>query len=257
MQGHDNDYPTVPSSNNGNEIMVAVTLVLIGAIVFIAGAIAEWESTDIFGHNYILIPLTGFALGALITTALLWLLAIFVAIGSIDAGDNAGGYGIGMLLIIAGLIAILVVAVSEWRSFEWFGDDILIIPIKALQLVPAIGVFTVFIGTLLITAVQPDPDKPQSGRATATSTPSPTARELRSRHKDQEEIRRIARQQGESSEDTLDRVNALERELAALKAASSTSDGERPADETEDDDGDEASQRSKEIAELIRRANQD
>lgn len=257
MQGYDNDYPAVPPSNNGNEMMVAVTLVLIGAIVFIAGAIAEWESTDIFERNYILIPLTGFALGALITTALLWLLAIFIAIGSIDAGDNASDYGIGVLLIIAGLVAILVVAISEWRSFEWFGDDILIIPIKALQLIPAIGLFTVFSGTLLITAVQPGPDRPQPGRATAASTPSPTARELRPRHRDQEEVRGIARQQGEGSRNTLDRINALERELAALKTASSTGDGERPANETEDDDGDEASQRSKEIAELIRRANQD
>lgn len=238
MQGHNNDYSMPPSSNNGNEMMMAVMLVLIGAIVFIAGAIAEWESTEIFERNYILIPLSGFALGALIATGLLWLLAIFVAIGSIDAGNNASGYGIGVLLIVAGLIAILAVAIAEWRSFEWFGDDILIVPVKALQLIPAIGLFAIFNGTLWITAVQPAP-------------------ELRPRHRDQEEIRKIAQQQGERSGDTLGRINALERELAALKAASSTSDGEMPADETEDDVSDEASRRSKEIADLIRRTNQD
>ena len=61
-----------------------VILIVIGVIVNIAGIVAEWEIVRLLGRNIMVVPLSGFALGALIVGCALWILGTFLVITAYD-----------------------------------------------------------------------------------------------------------------------------------------------------------------------------
>lgn len=61
-----------------------VILIVIGVVVNIAGIVAEWEIVRLLGRNIMVVPLSGFALGALIVGCALWILGTFLVITAYD-----------------------------------------------------------------------------------------------------------------------------------------------------------------------------
>ena len=61
-----------------------VILIVIGVIVNIAGIVADWEIVRLLGRNIMVVPLSGFALGALIVGCALWILGTFLVITAYD-----------------------------------------------------------------------------------------------------------------------------------------------------------------------------
>ena len=57
-----------------------VILIVIGAVVNIAGIAAEWEFGEVLGRDIVVVPLSGFALGALIVGSALWILGTYLMI---------------------------------------------------------------------------------------------------------------------------------------------------------------------------------
>lgn len=56
-----------------------VILIVIGAVVNIAG-IVDWEFGEVLGRNIVVVPLSGFALGALIIGSALWILGTYLVV---------------------------------------------------------------------------------------------------------------------------------------------------------------------------------
>lgn len=75
-----------------NTFGAGIILIMIGAVMNIAGVIADWEFGEVFGRNIVIVPLSGFALGALIVGCALWILGtylVIVAYGEKEKGERS------------------------------------------------------------------------------------------------------------------------------------------------------------------------
>ena len=68
---------------------VGLILIVGGTVVNIAGIVAEWEFGDLLGQDIAVIPLSGFALGALIIGFAAWIGGILIMIHSYNAQRSA------------------------------------------------------------------------------------------------------------------------------------------------------------------------
>ena len=68
---------------------VGLILIVGGAVVNIAGIVAEWEFGELLGQDIAVIPLSGFALGALIIGFAAWIGGILIMIHSYNTQRDA------------------------------------------------------------------------------------------------------------------------------------------------------------------------
>ena len=72
-----------------NKYETGIILIVLGAVVNIAGIAAEWDFGEVFGRSIAIIPLSGFALGALIVGCALWILGTYLVIVAYGEEEEA------------------------------------------------------------------------------------------------------------------------------------------------------------------------
>ena len=191
----------------------------------IAASIADWGWLDTPNEEYVIIPLRGFSLVALIAGGISSMI-ITIAGMSVEMGSDNNSRRLGLGMLVGGALCIIAAALFEWHII-W---NSLAIPVNVWIFVPVLGSVTGISGSIIIAAT-----------ATVIETETQEQRDLE-----------ITRQQRNAERRTSARIKILEHDLAQLR-------GKIVAGEASDDadNGDLASQRSKEIAELIRRADQE
>ena len=154
------------------------------------------------------------------------------------------------------MILMFVSVISGWETIDMLFTSVLFISGATLPIVMLILSFIAgFLGSLLVIISYQILDE---SRERLPSHENQIVRQHETTATRQQAFREIARAQGGiKRQDQESRIETLERELAALKATNAADNGETQANEAGDDDSDLASRRSKEIAELIRRADQD
>ena len=232
-------------------------LVLLSFILWIAAGISDWKITESPLQSGLIMPLSGFSVGGIIAGALSWLVGMLMVLASGDSRKADAWLRPGLAMLGIAMVLMLVSAISGWETIDLVIASVLFVSGETLPMGTLIlSLVAGLLGSLLVVT--------SYGTLSGTNEGSPS-RETRiarphggTTAAGQQAFREIARAQGElRRQDQESRIETLERELAALKAASGTGSADAPADEAEDGAGDLASERSKEIAELIRRANQD
>ena len=201
---------------------------ILGIGMNIAASIANWGWLDTPNEDYIIIPLWGFSLAALIIGAISSVV-IAIAGTSVEMGSDDSSRRLGLGLLVGGALCIIAVALFEWPII-W---NNLAIPMNVWLSVPILGSIVGILGSIIIAAA-----------ATTIETEAQKQRDLE-----------IARKQRSAERRTAARIKVLEHDLAQLRGKIDDPLSGDAGDEA--DDGDLANQRSKEIAEMIRRANQD
>ena len=198
---------------------------ILGIGMNIAASIADWGWLDTPNEEYVIIPLWGLSLAALIIGGISSVV-IATAGMSVEMGSDNNLRRLGLGMLVGGALCIIAVALFEWHII-W---NSLTIPVNAWIFVPILGSIAGILGSIIIAMT-----------ATAIEAEAQAQRDLE-----------ITRQQRSAERRTSARIKILEHDLAHLR-------GKIVAGEASDeaDNSDLASQRSKEIAELIRRADQD
>ena len=233
-----------------------VMLVLLSFILWIAAGISDWRITESPLQSGLIVPLSGFSVGGIIAGALSWLVGMLMVLASGDSRKADAWLRPGLAMLGIAMVLMLVSAISGWETIDLVIASVLFVSGETLPMGTLIlSLVAGLLGSLLVVASYGTPSGTSEG---SPSHETRIAQQHGTTAARQQAFREIARAQGElRRQDQESRIETLERELAALKAASGTGNADVPADEAEDGAGDLASERSKEIAELIRRANQD